>query len=525
VWETWAGRRGDVARALFYLDVRYEGGTHGVTSHSEPDLILTNNASLIVANTSSNQSVAYMGMLDTLIEWHNSDPVDAKEQWRNEVVYSYQGNRNPFIDNPSWVDCLFEGTCGSSSSDPWINEIHYDNMGGDVGEFVEVAGPSGTNLSGWSIVAYNGSNGTSYKTTNLSGTIPNQQNGYGTLSFNISGLQNGAPDGVALVDGSTVVEFLSYEGSFTATNGAANGQQSTDIGVSESNSSTPIGYSLQLGDSGWQAAQNDTPGQINTNQTFGGAPPDTTPPAVPTGIAVASGDGELDVDWNANGESDLAGYNIYRSTSSGGTYTKLNGGVLGINAYIDPSVTNGTTYWYKVSAVDDSGNESALSGSASGTPQAAAAVWINEFHYDDSGSDQNEGVEIAGTAGTSLAGWKIYLYNGNNDQYYSTINLSGAIDNEGGTGYGARWFSKSGIQNGGSDGIALVDDSDTLIQFISYEGTLTASNGPASGQTSVDVGVSEGSSSSSSQSLQFNGSSWVGPNNHSRGSINSGQSL
>ena len=66
---------------------------------------------------------------------------------------------------------------------PFINEIHYDNSGSDIGEGIEVAGADGTDLTGWSIVFYNGGNGEIYKTTALSGTIPDQQNGCGVLYF------------------------------------------------------------------------------------------------------------------------------------------------------------------------------------------------------------------------------------------------------------------------------------------------------------------------------------------------------
>ena len=110
-WETWRGRRGDVARALLYLDVRYEGGTH-VGGAAEPDLILTDDVSLITAsNTGSNLSVAYMGIRSALLDWHLEDPPDAKERERNDLVGSYQTNRNPFIDHPEWVECVFVGTC------------------------------------------------------------------------------------------------------------------------------------------------------------------------------------------------------------------------------------------------------------------------------------------------------------------------------------------------------------------------------------------------------------------------------
>jgi len=137
-WETWSGRRGDVARALLYLDVRYEGGVHGVTAAAEPDLILTNDRGLIAGSqTGSNESVAYMGLLSTLLAWHAEDPVDAREIARNDVVHGFQGNRNPFIDHPEWVECLFGGACAPG------------NFSGDVASIDLVAG--GTQL--WSLDA------------------------------------------------------------------------------------------------------------------------------------------------------------------------------------------------------------------------------------------------------------------------------------------------------------------------------------------------------------------------------------
>lgn len=160
----------------------------------------------------------------------------------------------------------------------FINEIHYDNDGGDTGEAIEIAGPAGSDLTGWSLVLYNGANGASYGTISLSGTIPDLGNGFGVVAVNSPvAIQNGAPDGVALVNAaSVVVQFLSYEGAFTATAGPANGMTSIDIGVTETEA-TPVGASLQLSGAGvnyedftWSAAATNTFGAFNNNQNFTG---------------------------------------------------------------------------------------------------------------------------------------------------------------------------------------------------------------------------------------------------------------
>ena len=163
----------------------------------------------------------------------------------------------------------------ASAQSVFVNEIHYDNAGGDVGESVEIAGPAGTSLEDWDVVLYNGSNGSQYDTINLSGTIDDEGNGFGALAFDMAGIQNGAPDGLALVDDEgNVIQFLSYEGSFTADGGPADGETSTDIGVDE-DPAPPIGQSLQLkgsgttyGDFTWTAPTAASSGSVNDGQTF-----------------------------------------------------------------------------------------------------------------------------------------------------------------------------------------------------------------------------------------------------------------
>ncbi len=155
-------------------------------------------------------------------------------------------------------------------------------------------------------------------------------------------------------------------------------------------------------------------------------------------------------------------------------------------------------------------------GVASGTitnddaaPVGPANIFINEIHYDNSGADANEAIEVAGTAGLDLTGYRLVLYNGSNTPgaavVYATINLSGVIDDEG-QGFGAVSFAAVGLQNGVADGIALIAPNGSVVQLLSYEGVFTAAAGtPAGGLTSTDIGVSEDGTGAATSSLQVTG--------------------
>jgi hypothetical protein len=174
---------------------------------------------------------------------------------------------------------------GSFAQNAWINEIHYDNANSDVNESVEVViqDAESYNLSDFSVVLYNGGNGATYNTKTLdlftSGIVAE---GYSFFYYvyPVNGLQNGAPDGLALSYQGILIngQFLSYEGTFTATNGPANGLLSSDIGVSEPGTD-PAGYSLQLSGIGWiyddftwLPPTPETRGQLNNDQAFGQPP-------------------------------------------------------------------------------------------------------------------------------------------------------------------------------------------------------------------------------------------------------------
>jgi hypothetical protein len=121
----------------------------------------------------------------------------------------------------------------------WINEFNYDPPGTDTGEYVEVAGAAGTALSGFSLVLYNGLDGAQYAAFDLGGVIDHEACGFGAVAVPTPGIQNGPPDGVALVRGSTVLQFLSYEADpFTAADGPAAGLQSVVVGAQLASANT-----------------------------------------------------------------------------------------------------------------------------------------------------------------------------------------------------------------------------------------------------------------------------------------------
>ena len=98
--------KGDIARIIFYMVVRYEG------ENGEVDLEMVNYAD------SSPSGEPYHGVQSTLYSWHVADAVSSFEQNRNDVIYSYQGNRNPFIDHPEYANYLWGGDSPTTNAEP-----------------------------------------------------------------------------------------------------------------------------------------------------------------------------------------------------------------------------------------------------------------------------------------------------------------------------------------------------------------------------------------------------------------------
>lgn len=381
-----------------------------------------------------------------------------------------------------------------------FSEIHYDNTGTDAGEAIEISGPAGMNVQGWTVVLYNGNGGASYSPLQtLSGTIPATcgDRGVIVLNYAVNGIQNGDPDGMALVDAAgQVIEFLSYEGTFAATNGPAVGMTSTDIGVREAGTEA-VGMSLQRsGGNVWSGPKANTFGTCNDNDT----PP---PPQVVTQVVVAPTAATITAgatqQFSAQAldasDAPVAGTAISWSSSddlvasvnANGLATAHAAGEVTITARAPNNVAGTATLH-----VDPAG----------GMP----TVRFSEIHYDNAGVDEGEAIEIEGPAGTSLSGWSVVLYDGTGGTVYNTTSLSGTIPAScDARGVVVLNYPTNGIQNGSPDGMALVNASGTVVEFLSYEGTFTPTVGPAAGLTSIDIMAQEASSSPIGQSLQRDG--------------------
>lgn len=161
--------------------------------------------------TPSNGAASGCPSVETDVSEPGSTPVGESIQRLGGPGSTWTG---PSTDSPG--DLNTGQVITGSPTLPWINELHYDNTGGDTGEFVEIAGPAGLDLSDYSIEFYNGNGNSLYATIDLTGQIIDDEGGTGFGAISVAGpsggIQNGAPDGLALVrNASTPIAFTSCQ--------------------------------------------------------------------------------------------------------------------------------------------------------------------------------------------------------------------------------------------------------------------------------------------------------------------------
>ena len=357
----------------------------------------------------------------------------------------------------------------SAQSTLWINEFHYDNAGTDVNEFVEVAVRSGAtfNAADYSVVLYNGSGGVTYDTkalTAFTASAPVAIAGsaetitFYTYVYPSNGIQNGPPDGLALANTTTpeVVQFLSYEGTFAATNGPANGMTSTDVGVFEDGlaNDTSIGYAGTgdtTDDFTYGLATAQTPGAVNQGQTFdaGGGPAAETASVTfaPTSATVTEGgtattsvvltitneQGGDGLDTAVSGTITVGAAYTADVTSYTGTFTFPAGSADGASVPVtivtaDDADFEGTeTVPFSFGTVTGGTGSGtfALTITDNDAPPSTPPVVINEIDSDTPGTDTAEFIELLGPPNASLSGLVLVLFNGSNNTSYLAVDLTG----------------------------------------------------------------------------------------------------
>ncbi len=380
-----------------------------------------------------------------------------------------------------------------------IAEVHYDNTGTDAGEAIEVSAPAGTSLDGWQIVLYNGisTSRLSYDTKTLTATVASTCGSRGVVvqTYPANGIQNGDPDGIALVNpAGTVIEFLSYEGVFTAANGPASGMTSTDIGVREAGTE-PLGQSLQRNPDGtWSGPATSTFGVCNDE--------DPPPPAEVATVTVSPA--SATIVQNAARSFTASAFDINGGSIAGVGFTWTSSDPLIATVSVTGVATGVTVGDVTITAAAPNGvkGTAALHIDAVPPPTDPPLAHFSEIHYDNFGTDVNEAIEIEGPAGTDVTGWSVVLYNGTDGRAYGTRTLAGAIPAScDGRGVVVLLYPENGIQNGAPDALALVDAEGHVVEFLSYEGTLSAIDGPAAGRTATDILAAQ-NSSPIGQSLQ-----------------------
>lgn len=461
--------------------------------------------------------------------------------------------------------------------DARINEFHYDNAGSDTGEFVEIRTAAGDDVSFLQIVLINGSNGSEYNRIDVSGLTMTTDGTYDYYVWDLpaNGLQNGAPDGIALVNGGSVLEFLSYEGEIET---VIDGQTvtSTDIGVAESGG-TEAGQSLQRNDDdSWNEAAAETKGAANeapgvelnariNEFHYDNAGTDTgefVEIRVNAGADVSALDVRL-INGNGGVEYNLAAVSGLTMTTDG-TYDYYvwdlpsngiqNGAPDGIALVNDGEVVEFLSYEGEITTTiagvevtstdvgvaEDSGtaagdslqrNEDGFWSEAAPETKGAengggtgplVEARINELHYDNDGNDTGEFVEIRVNADADVSGLQVQLINGNGGASYNSADLTTLTMTTDGTYDYYVWdLPANGIQNGAPDGVALVNGTG-VVEFLSYEGTITTTIAGTE-VTSADIGVAESNSTPVGQSLQRNDDgSWNAPAAETKGTANDG---
>jgi len=214
-------------------------------------------------------------------------------------------------------------------------------------------------------------------------------------------------------------------------------------------------------------------GFVYANQ---GSVGDTTAPALPTSISATAGYKSISLEWTNPSDKDFSNVEVYRATSSGGSFSEVAtvGGGFGANAeFLNGGLADATTFYYKFKSVDYSGNKSAFTAEVSATTNAAAISGTDGkstftapiFKRDTStpatptGGTFNFGTNVL----TPPSGWSVTIPSGTDPIYEATFQFS--ISGDTGTVTAGTWSTPVVIAENGDDGTDGTDGANGLSTF------------------------------------------------------------
>jgi len=237
----------------------------------------------------------------------------------------------------------------------FINEIDYDQVGVDAGEFVELAGPAGT-YSNVTLEHYNGNGGALIWTYDLpTFTLADESNGFGFYVFGVSGvpnvdfefsgsIQNGAPDGMVLKVNGSIVDAVAWEGEMNDPDGNPMESFEGDFAGVDSSASR-----LGMDGSPWVYGP-FSPGAVNVGQTFD---PNTNYPPVANAGADQNVEIGATVTLDGSGSTDDGTISGYAWTQTAGPTVTLSNASSAVASFVVPNVAATTTWTFMLTVTDD----------------------------------------------------------------------------------------------------------------------------------------------------------------------------
>jgi endonuclease I len=376
VYEPRDAQKGDAARALFYMAVCYNGvdGYDWTFNH-------LNTVTLPESLSEAPEDV------NLLIQWTKQDPPDSLEQARNEYVHSIQGNRNPFIDHPEYVDVIDFNTLTKKGTDTTssgggstVNHlIVYEIYGGGgntgstyTNDYIVLYNPTSSlvSVAGWT-VQYASAIGTSWSPTLLSGSI--QPEGFYLVqeAVGTGGTTNlPTPDATGSIAMSATAGKVALCNSTTTLSGAnPTDAQIIDMVGFGSTASGYEGSGPATSPSNTNAISRKNNGQDtddNANDFTTSSPhPENSANALPVQLvsfAAVQHDGAVELRWTTATEVNNSGFDIERSSSYQGTPFQKIGYVPGRGTssapsqylFVDRNLSAGL-YSYRLKQIDRGG--------------------------------------------------------------------------------------------------------------------------------------------------------------------------